>query len=435
MRAHHQHSREGVPSRPPDGGTGVVRGDYTRGSTRIHPAEVCPRSRDWETEGVDPEPRRRLLRVPGWVPSTVLSAFILLPAIFPMPEGIGERTPLGVIVTAVPALLIWGRHRWPLAVLAGCVACFCVAVFTAPLSPLSVLATATAMYALAVQSDRRRTLVVTIAVIIAILPVCLAAVSNGVLEPLPVAVSVTVCFAAALGDGVRSRRAYIAEITDRAVRAEATRESEAARRVSEERLRIARDLHDVVAHQITVISLNTSLASAQLRTDPDEAEAALVTVRTASRRVLSDIGNLLSLLRAGDEATDAPQPGLADLDSLIDEFRASGLDVTVRREDPMIELSPGTDSVAHRVIQEALTNALRHGSEGRAHVLIAGDEDGMRVIVTNPVDATTTRPATAGGYGLQGLRERVASVRGMFSADLRGGLFRVEATFPGKDES
>lgn len=383
---------------------------------------------------MDPETRRQP-RIPGWVPSVVLSALILVPALLPMPQSMGERTPLGVVATALPALLIWGRHRWPLAVLAGCVVCFCVAVFTAPLSPLAVLATATAMYALAVQSDRRRTLAVTIAVLVVILPVCLVAVSNGVLEPLPVAVSVTVCFAAALGDGVRTRRAYIAEITDRAVRAEASRESEAARRVSEERLRIARDLHDVVAHQITVISLNTSLASAHLRTEPDEAEAALVTVRTASRRVLGDIGNLLALLRAGEEPTDAPQPGFADLDSLIDEFRASGLDVTVRRERATIELSPGAQNVMHRVIQESLTNALRHGSEPRAHVLITGDDDAMRVIVTNPVDVAALRPATPGGYGLQGLRERVASVGGAFSAELRGGLFRVEATFPGKEET
>ncbi|QIM19548.1 hypothetical protein G7066_14940 [Leucobacter coleopterorum] len=263
----------------------------------------------------------------------------------------------------------------------------------------------------------------------------------------------TVGIAAAAGDATRSRREIIAAMTERARRAEETREAEAKRRVSEERLRIARDLHDVVAHQIAVISLNAGVATSAVDTAPDKAKASLATIREASRLVLSEIGDLMAMLRSDNDgsvsAATSPQYGLDQLDSLITQFAASGLDVTVRREGDLTSaiaaastatdngLSLQASSVTYRVIQEALTNAHKHGSDHRAHLLVAVDDHELRIVITNPFAADdpgpnpTASPTPRGaGLGLIGVRERVASVRGQVEAGPVPGGWRVAASIP-----
>lgn len=248
-------------------------------------------------------------------------------------------------------------------------------------------------------------------------------------------VGLTAALAGALGDAARSRRAYVRAVIERARRAEQTRDAEARRRVTEERLRIARDLHDAVAHQISVISLNAGVASSALDTRPERAREALATIRTASREVLGEIGSMLTLLRTPDEADSRTQPGLARLADMVESVRVAGWEAVVRDElglpSAAEDLPLSVDIVAYRVVQEGMTNALKHGTARRVHVLLRRDGDELEVVVTNPVDRVA--PASElppSGFGLVGLRERVDSVGGVLEAGPAPGGFRLAARLP-----
>lgn len=374
-------------------------------------------------------------RVPVWATEVGIAAVILLPAMPLMPPGPPRPgdSALGIVATLLPAAFLWLRHRFPLAVLAATLALYCTAAFTHRFTPASAIAMAVAMYALAAVSPRKRTIIAVLGVILITVPVTMIAAGNGPFELQSVQLIAAVGLGAALGDSSRSRRAYISEITARAVNAEAARESETARRVSEERLRIARDLHDVVAHQISVISLGAGLASSSLRSDPDRADQALAGIRSAVRQVLGDIGDLLSVLRSGsDEGLPrSPQPGLDGLPDLCDDFSRSGLKVDVRFEGDPPALSPTTDLIAFRVLQEALTNALKHGSEKEAHVTISTTADGVHMRIANPATGSGGGEADLlSGHGLQGIRERVASVRGRVTSACESGFYVVSVQLP-----
>lgn len=374
-------------------------------------------------------------RVPPWV-GDLLAAVLIVAAAFAPSFGHEFRATsvLGFVVVLLPALFLPLRRRWPIVILAACIVCFGVAASTGTVAPGPVLATAIAMFGVATRSPRRATIITAVVAIIAIVVLGLLATLGGVFDPRTFQFAVTVAFAAAAGDATRSRRAYIQAITDRAERAEATREFEAQRRVTVERLRIARDLHDAVAHQIAVISLNAGVASSSLEARPEKTKEALATIREASRTVLAEIGMLLTMLRTDDlDAGDValPQPGLDRLDELLRRFRDAGLDVGLRVDGALPDLSPGIDIVAYRVLQESLTNAHKHGVEHRAHVLIAPTPDTLRIVITNPVAAEpSTRADSGGGLGLIGLRERVVSVGGIVETGMVPGGFRVDATLP-----
>lgn len=375
-------------------------------------------------------PPRRL--IPVWLTDLLVTVVVLGAASAPLSGRFGAATPLGLTLEALPAALLWVRRRHPTAVLVACTACFVGALFTAPITPLSVFALTVAMFTYADHNGRRHTVLACLAVLVVVVPATVLAALGAGHPPLTVQIAVTIGFAAALGDSTRSRRDHITSITARAEYAEATREIEAVRRVTEERLRIARDLHDVVAHQIAVISLNAGVASANLHGGPPAATDALATIRSAARRVLGDIGDLLAVLRADDDQPPVSRPGLHQLPELVASLAASGLEVTVRRTGEVPStLSPATDVVAYRVLQEALTNVLKHGTESRAHVLVAAGRDTLRLLVTNPVsDAGSAGRSGTGGYGLNGVRERAASVRGRVSAEERNGIFRLDVHLP-----
>ncbi|MFV2086243.1 sensor histidine kinase [Micromonospora sp. LOL_021] len=340
----------------------------------------------------------------------------------------------------VPAVLLPARRRWPVPVLAGCVAIYGVAASAGTLAPGVVIASSAAVFHVANRMDRRTTFAVTSVAVVATAVLSLLAAIQSVADPRALQFSVTIAFAAAAGDATRSRREYLLAIIERAERAEQTRESEARRRVTEERLRIARDLHDVVAHQISVISLNAGVASSALQTRPDRAQQALGVIRGAARTVLTEIGDLLRVLRTEDDdpatgAATAPQPGMRRLDQLVAGFTRAGLNVSLRTEGDLSVVSGAVDVVAYRVVQEGLTNAHKHGAEHRAHVLIEVDADRIRVVVTNPVSGRSSDdrpevPVPSSGHGLVGLRERVASVRGVVETGLSPGGYRLAATLP-----
>lgn len=363
-------------------------------------------------------------------------AVIILATAF-MPSPVPEFVPTGPFVTAVvlsPIVILPWRRRWPLIVLVTLLAVFGVAAWAGTLSPGVAIAVGVAMFQVATRTSRKRGFVIGACATVAIMLLALLASVGTVLDPRVLQFGLIVAFGAAAGDGARSRRAYVAAIKERAERAVQTREAEASRRVSEERLRIARDLHDAVAHQIAVISLNAGVATSALETRPDRAKESLQTIRAAARTVLGEIGDLMTVLRAdGSGSTDpTPQAGLDQLKDLIDQFAASGLDVHTRIEGDLDRVSGAVGLVAYRVVQEALTNAHKHGSDHRAHVLIHTDAQEVTVTVTNPVGAGTPVASSepGSGLGLIGLRERVASVRGTVRAGLAPAGWKVEARLP-----
>ncbi|MFV2109585.1 MULTISPECIES: sensor histidine kinase [unclassified Micromonospora] len=383
------------------------------------------------------DPRYRRPRVPPWVGDLVAAVIIVAMALIQF--KIPEHEPAGTVAVAlavVPAGLLPLRRRWPLPVLAGCIAIYGLVAATGALEPGVVLAVSIAMFGAANRTDRRTTLTAACTAVVVTALLNLLTAIGSVFDPRAFQVTVVVAFAAAAGDATRSRREYLRAIIERAERAEQTRESEARRRVTEERLRIARDLHDVVAHQISVISLNAGVASSALQTRPERAQQALGVIRGAARTVLTEIGDLLRVLRTEDDdagGAAAPQPGLDQLDRLVSGFADAGLSVSVRTEGDLAAVSGAVDVVAYRVVQEGLTNAHKHGAEHRARVLIEVDANQVLVVVTNPVSGRSSddRPEVpSGGHGLVGLRERVASVRGVVETGLSPGGYRLAATLP-----
>ncbi|KMS66274.1 sensor histidine kinase [Streptomyces sp. NRRL WC-3725] len=252
---------------------------------------------------------------------------------------------------------------------------------------------------------------------------------------------------ATAGDAVRSRRAVVQAIRDRAERAERTREEEARRRVAEERLRIARDLHDVVAHHIALVNVQAGVAAHVMDRRPDQAKEALAHVREASRSALDELRATVGLLRqSGDpEAPTEPAPGLSRLEELADTFRSAGLPVSVARADQGTELPAAVDLAAYRIVQEALTNVQKHaGPEAEAEVSVVRVGTNVEVTVLDdgpgkpgaPVPAAGRAPEAGGGHGLLGMRERVTALGGTLTTGPRyGGGFRVHAILPVKTKT
>lgn len=236
-------------------------------------------------------------------------------------------------------------------------------------------------------------------------------------------------FAAAVGSAVRSRKEYYEEVEQRAIRAEESREEEARRQVVEERLRIARELHDVVAHHIAVVHVQAGVADHLLDDRPAEAREALTHIRRASSSVLDELGGLLDVLRQPDEpiTPTAPAPGLAGLDSLIDSFAASGLKIESSIGGEPVAMPPAVELVAYRLVQEGLTNAHKHGT-GSAMLHIAYEPGSLGIDITNPCAPGVS--VTPAGHGLAGMHERARAVGGTVTTDLDNDAWRVAARLP-----
>jgi signal transduction histidine kinase len=210
---------------------------------------------------------------------------------------------------------------------------------------------------------------------------------------------------------------------ERAERAEAAR-----RRAGEERLRIAQELHDVLAHSISVINVQAGVGLALLDSDPEKARTALTTIKAQSKEALGEVRQVLDTLRAPGDAPRAPAPGLDRLPELVEQAASAGLTVDVEGEPP--RLAPGTDLAAFRIVQEALTNVVRHSGSRHARVHLAHDADVLRLRVDDDGPATGAE-AGGSGNGLAGMRERAAALGGTIEAGPRpDGGFRVLAVLP-----
>jgi signal transduction histidine kinase len=240
-----------------------------------------------------------------------------------------------------------------------------------------------------------------------------------------------VVVAAALGSALRDRRALLAELRERALEAERTRESEAARQVQEERIRIARDLHDVVAHHITLVNAQAGVAHHLLDGHPDQARQALAGIRDTTRTALDELRATVQLLRQDGDPPDTrpPAPGFADLDGLLAGFRSAGFDVRVTSGGTAAPLTGSADLAAYRIVQEALTNAGKHGSGEGADLTLHYTATHLEITVRNATHGARRGPGTA--HGLIGLRERAHSAGGeVTTGPAPDGTFQVKAKLP-----
>ncbi|WP_443065787.1 sensor histidine kinase [Streptomyces sp. NBC_00503] len=356
----------------------------------------------------------------------------------------GTRTPatFSLVLMVFGAAALVFRRRRPRVVLAVTIALSLLELTTGePRAPVA-MCTVIALYTLASRTDRPTTWRVGVLTMAGLTGVAMLS------GPLPwyaqenIGIFAWTGMAAAAGDAVRSRRAFIDAIRERAERAERTRDEEARRRVAEERLRIARDLHDVVAHHIALVNVQAGVAAHVMDKRPDQAKEALAHVRDASRSALNELRATVGLLRqSGDpEAPTEPAPGLAVLDDLVDTFRNAGLPVKVMvqlgRPAVAAPLPAAVDLAAYRVIQEALTNVRKHAGPGAsAEVSVVRVGGSVEVTVLDdggsPADAAAEPPDEGGGHGLLGMRERAVALNGSCFAGPRfGGGYRVHAILP-----
>jgi signal transduction histidine kinase len=230
------------------------------------------------------------------------------------------------------------------------------------------------------------------------------------------------------GERTRLRREHLAELRERALRAEREGERERRLAVAEERARIARDLHDAAGHAINVIALRAG--TARLRQDPERSQAALEAIEELARKTVGEIDQIVGTLRdrgLANGAIDAP-PGLASLDTLVARHDAAGLHVSVASEGEPRPLESAVDQAAFRILQEALTNAARHGT-GAARVELAFGDAALELTISNAA-AGESAPRSNGGHGLIGMRERATMVGGRFDAGQTNATFRVRAELP-----
>ncbi|WP_461059519.1 sensor histidine kinase [Streptomyces pseudoechinosporeus] len=390
--------------------------------------------------------RAHPLAVDGALAAAVLMCMIV--ASFAAPDGHGGKTwgtrppdALGLTLMTLSALALVFRRRGPLPVLAVTgVLSLLEMVSDDPRAPVAMSAVV-ALYTVAATTDRPTTWRVGVLTMTVLTGVAMLAGPMPWYEQENLGIFAWTGMAAAAGDAVRSRRAFVHAIRERAERAERTREEEARRRVAEERLRIARDLHDVVAHHIALVNVQAGVAAHVMDKRPDQAKEALAHVREASRSALNELRATVGLLRqSGDpEAPTEPAPGLNRLDELVGTFRSAGLPVEVARTDHGTALPAAVDLAAYRVIQEALTNVRKHaGTEAKAEVSVVrvGPNVEITVLDNGPGDDAEARLDENGGHGLLGMRERVTALGGSCTAGPRyGGGFRVHAILPVKSRT
>jgi signal transduction histidine kinase len=237
-----------------------------------------------------------------------------------------------------------------------------------------------------------------------------------------------------LGYALRTRRDYVAELRDRAARLEAAEGERAARAVVDERLRIARELHDVIGHSISLIAIQSEAAARSARSNPDAVPAFLSAISAASRQALAEMRGVLEVLRPDATVTGttgelSPQPGLEQVGELVASLRAGGLETRLEVE-PM-RLPPGIALAVYRIVQESLTNVLKHAGAGaKAAVTIIRSGRTVRVSVHDDGTGPSGRAASA-AHGIVGMRERAAAYGGTLRTGARpGGGFEVEASIP-----
>lgn len=345
---------------------------------------------------------------------------------------------LGIVAIAVVVgVALPYRARWPLRVLLVALLGVVGSVLVDQANPPLMVASEIAVFTVACLRPRRVAGAAALVSAVVLFGVVTTDLAGPMTEARTLIVVVWTALAFALGVAVRTQRAYVSALAERARRADETREQEARTRVAEERVRIARELHDVVAHHIAVINVHAGLARRAIGRDADVVDASLGHVQEAAGTVLDELGAVLRVLRANDEPDTAsePAPGLDRLDELLGTFAATGFPVRTSTTGRPREMDPACDLAAFRIIQEALTNASKHGAGGRAELDLTHTAEALTIRVSNLVELDPAPPSpgvhASDGHGLIGMRERAGACGGSLTAHLDGhGAFRVVAVIP-----
>ncbi|MGD0559161.1 MAG: sensor histidine kinase [Streptosporangiaceae bacterium] len=371
----------------------------------------------------------RRLEFRHWVAIDILAAAGMIAAVATRPPvsapGMTPHVPAGVALVGVAAIAVAARRRWPLLALTiSAVAEVAVTLAGTAYARDALLAMALVTYTVA---RVKPALPARIALMSGLVAVALAAVLSPGSGSVPLAFgSASVTFVLAASEAAFVSAAWA---IGRAMRsAAAYNERHARATVQEERLRIARELHDVVAHSMSVIAVQAGVGHFVIRDRPEEAEKALAVIETTSRESLTEMRRLLDMLREERPGDLLPAPGLADLPELVDQTRRAGLDVELITAGEPQELPAGEDLAAFRVIQEALTNVLKHSGASHCRVSLSYEADGVTITVSDegpgPYDGET-------GHGLAGMRERMTMYGGTFQAGPRPETgFGVEVWLP-----
>lgn len=332
---------------------------------------------------------------------------------------------------ALAFLPLAARRRFPLSVLA--ITTVAAGLYEYLPNPPSMVFVAplVALYTVGTLRGRRTLVIATVCAAVVQLAVTLPSWGDATFWGEALRVVSMLGVAAALGDATRNRRAYVIEVEQRAIDAERTRDEEAARRVDEERLRIARELHDVTAHSLSIIAVQSGAASAVLDSDPAEARRALDAIRRTSKDALDELRSMLGVLRSPEDtdAPLAPTPGLARLPELLAPLAEADVAAELRVDGDITDIPAVVEASAYRIVQEALTNVVRHAGPCTAVVTLQRAADELVITVT---DTGVGAPAGRGeGHGLTGMRERATALGGSFEAGPGpGGGFTVSARLP-----
>lgn len=369
--------------------------------------------------------------VEAGLPVLVAAGFVVGSALVAGASTLGP-VGYGLLIAGAAALLV--RRRHPVAALAGTVIpAFAYDLFNDP-GGLCTIAIGVALFSVADAGHRRAGIGAIVVVVGGFLAIGVV-LGRGHVIDLVTALWFAGWLVASLilGETTRSRRAYLEEVEQRAQEAERSREDEARRRAAEERIRIARELHDILAHRISMISVQSGVGAHLFDRDPDQARRALVAVNQASKEALQELRATLGLLRQGDGPEPrSPAPGLAQLEQIVASTTAAGVDVRVEVSGQPRDLPTGVDLAAYRIIQESLTNVIRHARAATARIGIAYRRTDVLIQIDDDGHGHDVRePSPAGGNGLLGMRERITALGGDLEAGpIASGGFRVRARLP-----
>jgi signal transduction histidine kinase len=371
----------------------------------------------------------------GWRPSRgdlALAVLVGLAGLQSASDADGLKQPAWAVIGLIEctALPLAVRSLWPLPVLAITL----VAAVAGDLlfGGLQLAGPLIALYTVARHHERRVSLT---AAVLTALGLVVSAASRAAESPVfAIVLYIAHMVAWAIGDNVRRRHAYLTRVRAREARMEEEQQERARVAVAEERARIARELHDVISHNVSVMVLQAAAGADVFATHPERSREALGSIEKAGREALAELRRLLSVVQApaGEEPDLAPPPGLTRLPELVERVRATGLEVSLTITGDARALPAGIDFSAYRIVQEALTNTLKHGHAAAVRVDLSFGEDSFDVQIVDDGTATAGADARTGhGHGLIGMRERAAVFGGELRAGPRSeGGFAVRASIP-----
>ncbi|WUG84562.1 histidine kinase [Streptomyces sp. NBC_00454] len=363
-------------------------------------------------------------RVPPLVWDAALPILLVLNVVTAYPA---RELPVAAALTAALALPLLWRRRAPLAVF-GAVAAAAFVQWLMDVQLLADVALLVALYTAAAHTGRRGTLLAGAVVEGGAVLACLRWVPDGAFLTPFVALSATVVAAAVLGVNVRTSRAYVAAVQERAERLALHQEQQARLAVAEERARITREMHDIVTHNLSVMVALTDAAVYAQHRSPDRATAAMLQISETGRQALTDMRRSLGVLRTGErDAERHPPPGIAQLKALTDQMGAAGLPTRMELRGGHNHVPATAQLTVYRLVQEALTNTLKHTPAGtRATVLVECSAQAVGVEVTDSGPRPARPAAAPPGHGIPGMRERAAAYGGTLQAGpLPGGGWGV----------